>query len=170
MKKLYFVAMVAITLLALTTPVSAQIPQRMLDNLQYSVTGPLIDGYNRGFGRYNPIIGYNRYGYGNRYGYNYGYGYGGRGLTIIGGGNDIETPGKCVERMTKAFKKNKMVINSTAILAACSNNVPPPPPEDTSSLETRVAFEEQSSSQPPVQVVTTRRQPERTYGTLPQGI
>ncbi len=66
--------------------------------------------------------------YPNQYPYGYG-GYGAYGVTIVR--NDNETPGKCIERATKALKKTKAVFDralTTLIMAGCTgSNVPPPP-------------------------------------------
>lgn len=78
----------------------------------------------------------------NQYGYN---GYGAYGVTVVR--NDRETPGKCVERATKAFKKAKVAFDPALVMAGCTgSNVPAPPPQSTEQQ----GMERTSQQAPPV--------------------
>jgi hypothetical protein len=214
-KKLRVVALVAVVVLALTTPVSAQSDfEFAFQNTLNSVTGPLrqmgqnlcanslgtgngmeaswcygavinpmtgrVEGFNpnsvagqqarryasNGYSHRRPsvgrqilgsLLGRNQY----PYGYN---GYGAYGLTIVR--DDTETPGKCVERTTKAFKKAKVVVDPALIIAGCTgSNVPAP---STQPMEQEI---EQTSYQTlPNQAVPQGNYPKGIFKDLRKGV
>jgi len=174
----------AIVVLALSAPVSAQnyLPGAM-QNLFDAINTPsqmalynLCEKY-RGTGSREEMS----YCYGNRFGAG---GYRGNrfrlgqyGTRPYGYGNGFErieneTPGKCVERTTKAFRKSKTDVDPALVLAACMG-MPPPPPEREPYRDTEMRSSYEAPQQPAQRVpehASSNRPPVRTFGVLPSGV